>query len=229
MTSRSACRIVSGLTMFLLLFSIASSQEVVEKKTFEGVVEFEVRDFQSIQQFTLMMKGGRLRVQAEDREGANAFLFDYGLKKTFIIASGSEQYVELPPVLASPKVAQGKPRFDFHKTDSTDEIQGYACDQFLISSDSITLEVWATKGFGTAGCFLVPQVNEWEWKILEMGYFPMRFIARDATGEETGRFEVTDVQKKSFSDSLLRIPSGYEKVSLESLQPKHVEKKKRGR
>lgn len=229
MTDRSAYRIIAGLAMFLFLFSIASSQEVVEKKSFEGVVEFEVRDFQSIQQYTLMMKGGRLRVQAEDREGANAYLFDYGLKKTFIVASGTEQYVELTPVLPAAKVPPAQPKFDFHKTDSTDEIQGYACDQFLISSDSITLELWATKGFGAAGTFLVPQVTEWEWKILEMGYFPMRVIARDATGEESSRFEVTDVQKKSFSDSLFRIPSGYEKVSLESLQPKHVEKKKRGR
>ena len=229
MTSRTASRILVGPAIFLLLFAIASAQEVIEKKTFEGVVEFEARDFESIQQFTVMMKGGRLRLQAEDREGANAFLFDYGIKKAFILASGSEQYVELNPVLAPAKAPAAQPRFDFHKTDSTDQIQGYDCDQFLISSDSITLEVWATKEFGTAGTFLLPQVNEWEWKILEMGYFPLRFIARDASGDESARFEATDVQKKSFNENLFRIPAGYEKVSLESLQPKHVEKKKRGR
>jgi hypothetical protein len=229
MTSRNAYRIFVGLTISLFLFSVTSAQEVIEKKTFEGLVEFEVRDFQSIQQYTLMMKGGRLRVQAEDQEGANAILIDYGIKKTFIVASGAEQYVELTPVLASAKAPAGKPRFDFHKTDSTAEIQGYECDQFLISSDSIVLEVWATKAFGTAGTFLVPQVTEWEWKILEMGYFPMRFVASDASGEEISRFEAKDVQKKSFNESLFRVPSGYEKVSLESLQPKRVEKKKRGR
>ncbi len=55
----------------------------------------------------------------------------------------------------------------------------------------------------------------------------MRFIARDATGEETGRFEVASVSKKSLSESLFRIPSGYEKIDPEALQPKQAAKKKK--
>jgi hypothetical protein len=89
------------------------------------------------------------------------------------------------------------------------------------------MEVWATKGFGTAGTFLTPQVTELGWKILEMGYFPMRIISKDSTGEESGRIEVSSVQKKSLTASLFRIPSSYEKLDPEALQAKQPPKKRK--
>ena len=138
-----------------------------------------------------------------------------------------EQYVELPVVHTPAKGAPVPPKVNVQKTDSTDEIEGYECDQFLATVDTLEYEIWATKGLGTAGSFLTPQVSEWMWKILDMGYFPMRFIARDATGEEGRRFEVTSVTKKTLSESLFRLPSGYEKIDPESLQSKQAPKKKK--
>lgn len=227
MTSRIIRRSALGLSAILSFFTLASPQELIEKISFEGVVGFEVRDFESVESLTLFMKNGRLRLEGTDRGGGNTILLDYRLKKGFVIISGRDQYVELPAVAVPSKSGPSKPNVNVQKTDLTDEVLDYTCDQFLITADTFTLEVWATKGFGTAGTFLSPQVNEWQWRILEMGYFPMRIIARDSTGEESSRIEVASVQKKSLTASLFRIPSGYEKVDSEALQPKQPPKKRR--
>ena len=227
MTSRIFRGAALGLSAILFFIAPASPQELIEKTSFEGVVGFEVRDSESIESLTLFMKNGRLRLEGTDQGGGNATLLDYRLKKGFVIISGRDQYVELPAVAVPSKPGSPKPSVDVQKTDLTDEILNYACDQFLVTADKSTLEVWATKGFGTAGTFLSVQVNEWQWRILEMGYFPMRIIAKDSTGEETRRIEVASVQKKSLTASLFRIPSGYEKVDPDALQPKQPLKKKR--
>lgn len=227
MTSRIIRRSALGLSAILSFFTLASPQELIEKISFEGVVGFEVRDFESVESLTLFMKNGRLRLEGTDRGGGNTILLDYRLKKGFVIISGRDQYIELPAVANPSKSGPSKPNVNVQKTDLTDEVLDYTCDQFLITADTFTLEVWATKGFGTAGTFLSPQVNEWQWRILEMGYFPMRIIARDSTGEESSRIEVASVQKKSLTASLFRIPSGYEKVDPEALQPKQPPKKRR--
>lgn len=227
MTSRIIRRTTLGILLTIGLSTLASAQELVEKKSFEGIVGYQMRDIQSIEALSLFMKRGRLRIEGTEQGGGNAILLDYGLKKSFVIVSGREQYVELPVVYAPPRGARVPPRVNVQKTDSTDEIEGYECDQFLATVDTLEFEIWATKELGTAGSFLTSQVSDWMWKILDMGYFPMRFIARDATGEESRRFEVTSVVKKSLSESLFRIPSDYEKIDPEALQPKQVPKKKK--
>jgi hypothetical protein len=226
MTSRFI-RLIPVWVLFTVGLSfLASAQELVEKKSFEGIVGYQIRDFQSIESFTLFMKRGRLRLEGTEQGGGNGVLLDYGVKKSYIIISGREQYVELPVVYAPPKGNRAPTKLDVQKTDSTDEIEGYQCDQFLVNVDTLEYEIWATKDFGTAGTFLTPQVSDWMWKILDMGYFPMRFVARDATGEESGRFEVTSVTKKSLTESLFRIPSGYERIDPEALKPQQAPKKR---
>ena len=227
MTSRILRHMKLGILLTICLSTLASAQEIVEKKSFEGIIGYQIRDIQSIESTSLFMKRGRLRIEGTGQGGGNAVLVDYALKKSFIIDSGREQYVEFPVVYTPPKGSRVPSKVNVQKTDSTDEIEGYGCDQFLVTVDTLEYEVWATKELGTAGSFLTPQVSEWMWKILDMGYFPMRFIALDATGEESGRFEVTSVTKKSLSDALFRIPSGYEKIEPEALQPKQLPKKKK--
>jgi hypothetical protein len=227
MTSRIIRLTTLGIVLTVGLHTLASAQELVEKKSFEGIVVYQIRDFQSIESLSLFMKRGRLRIEGPEQEEGNAILLDYGRKKSFIIVSGREQYVELSVVHAPPKGSRVPPKVNVQKTDLTDEIEGYECDQFLATVDTLEYEIWATKGLGTAGSFLTSQVSEWMWKILDMGYFPMRFIERDATGEESGRFEVISVTKKSLSESLFRVPSGYEKIEPEELQPKQAPKKKK--
>jgi hypothetical protein len=227
MTSRFNRLWILAASFIIGTSALAFAQELVEKKSFEGVVGYQIRDNVSIETMTLFTKRGRLRLEGSEQIGGNSVLVDYGVKKSYVIISGREQYVELPAVYAPPKGTPSVPRVNVQKTDSTEEIEGYGCDQFLVTIDSVEFEIWATKDFGTAGTFLSTQVYDWMWKILDMGYFPMRFIARDASGEESRRFEVTSVVKKPLIDSIFRIPSGYEKIEPEALQPKQPLKKKK--
>jgi hypothetical protein len=171
-----------------------------------------------------------LRIEASERGGGNAYLLDYGRKKSYVILSGREQYVEMPALAEPAKSTTKMAEVNIEKTDRTETIVGYECDEFTVTAGDVSVDLWATKEFGTAGTFLVPQVFEMQWKFIEMGYFPMKYVLRDSTGEETYRFEVVSVQEKSLSSSLFRIPSGYEKVGPEALErSKPVTKKKRTR
>ena len=217
-----------GLVLTLSCFANARAQELAEKSSFEGVVSFESRDFQSIEPRTLFVKHGVLRIEGTEQAGGNAFLIDYAKKKAFIVLSAREQYVELPAVILPAKGDTKQTRVNVQKTDSTLDILDFTCDEFLVTTDSLEFEIWATKGLGTAGTFLNAQVNEWQWKILEMGYFPLRVVVRDASGDESARLEATSVTKKAMSEALFRLPSGYEKVDQESIQSKpSVKKRKR--
>ncbi|MCX6133488.1 MAG: DUF4412 domain-containing protein [Ignavibacteriales bacterium] len=227
MTSRILRIVILTSGLILGTHALGLAQEVLEKKSFEGVVSYQIRDVQSIETMTVFMKRGRLRLEGSEQAGGNAVLTDYALKKSYVIISGREQYIELPVIAMPAKQPASPPRINVQKTDSTDTIEDYECDQFLVTVDTLEFEIWATKGLGTAGSFLLERVSAWMWKILEMGYFPMRFIARDATGEESGRFDVTSVTKKSLTESLFRIPSGYERIDPEALQTKQVPKKRK--
>ena len=227
MTSRIMRIAISALTLLMFMSALVSAQEVIEKKSFEGVIGYQIRDITSIETMTLFVKRGRLRLEGTEQAGGNAILTDYSLKKSYVIVSGREQYVEFPIIYVPPKSEAKPQRLNVQKTDSVDTIEGYNCDQFLVTIDSLEFEIWATKELSTAGSFLSAQIADWMWKILDMGYFPMRFIVRDATGDEIRRFEVNSVAKKSLNESLFRIPSGYEKIDPETLQPKQAPKKKK--
>jgi hypothetical protein len=227
MISRMMCTAVCVLSLVAGACQPASGQEVVDKKTFEGVVSYQIRDFQSIESMTIFMKRGRLRLEGSEQAGGNAILTDFSAKKCYVIISGREQYAELPLLFVPPKGEGSTPRVNVQKTDVVDAVEGFECNQFLVTVDTLEFEIWATKEFNGPGSFLSAQVSEWMMKILDMGYFPMRFVARDATGEEIKRFEVTSVTKKPLTESLFRIPSGYEKIDPEALQPKQQTKKKK--
>lgn len=222
---------ISGLVLGALLMPLsASSQGLVEKQTFEGVLTYELKDFQSLQQMTVYVKNGRLRIMASNQEMGNAIVQDYGLKKGFTIISGREQYIEWTIVAPAKTTAESEAAVEPQRTETIEDILDYQCEQFLYTWDEGEIEVWATKGLGTGGTFLLPQLLGWQWKIIELGYFPLRVIERNSSGNETSRFEVVSVEEKPLADSWFRIPKGYEKVGPEALEPqKPVTKKKRSR
>ena len=119
------------------------------------------------------------------------------------------------------------------KTDVSDEILGYKCDQFLLKSSQMDVEIWATKELGTSGTMLTTSPAQlmdlpaWQTELYAMGYFPMKAVLRDGSGYDLGKFEVNNVQKKSLGDFLFRIPRGYEKVDKDALETKQAPAKKK--
>ena len=229
-------RLTSGLVALLLLFSSARGQDLMTRKSFEGVLTVQTQNVERIQFFTYSVKLERIRVEPSEREDNDpVVLIDYMSRKTDIILPGREEYVELQQSPGKPKPQEDKGESEVQKTGDTDELQGFSCDKLLVKSEGSEFEVWATKELGTAGTFLTtfsPEMFEptpWQAEILSMGYFPMRVIERDSTGDEHSRVEITAVQKKNMNELLFRVPAGYEKVEPDALQPKQPSKKRKSR
>jgi hypothetical protein len=229
MTPRFKYRKTTIVIAALALAACAAvAQDIESKKSFEGVLEVQVQNTERVQLFTFSLKNGRIRVEPADvSDAAQVILVDHAAKKTFVLLPAREQFIEIPNAREA-----GQDQSGIQKTDLTDEIQGYTCDQFLLKSSQAEVEVWATKELGTAGTLLTTvnaqslEVPAWQTELFTMGYFPMKVVLRDASGYDAGKFEVNTVQKKALGDFLFRIPRGYEKVEKDVLEPKQAPPKK---
>jgi hypothetical protein len=230
MTARCICwKTAIVIATSLLTACAAFAQDLETKKSFEGVLEVQVQNTERVQLYTFSLKNGKIRVEpANVTDAAQLVLVDHPAKRTYVLLPAREQYIEITNVSEV-----GREQTGIQKTELTDEIQGYSCDQFLLKSSEAEVEIWATKEFGTAGTMLTTVTAQsldaptWQTELFNMGYFPMKVVMRDASGYDAGKFEVNTVQKKSLGDFLFRIPKGYEKVEKDVLEPKQAAPKKK--
>jgi len=236
MRSRS---IVQGVNLLLGLFlftALAGAQDTGNRYPFEGVVHVRYQTIDEVQYVDLSVKRERIRVDAAMAEpGGTFFLIDYLAKKRYVILPYREEYLEFPATVVRENSRQLKVPVNFEKTDSTDEVAGYPCDQLLVKTKEGELEIWATSKLGTAGTLttnlasMLAEQSPWEKEIIRFGYFPLKVILRDGSGDQRVMFEATAIEKKSQGESRFVIPSGYEKTTAEELTPKTTPKKKKPR
>jgi hypothetical protein len=230
MTARVICRKKAIVIAALILSTCAAiAQDLETKRSFEGVLEVQVQNTERVQLFTYSVKNGRIRVEPADvTDAAQVILVDHPAKKTYVLLPAREQYVEIADASDVGHEPTG-----LQKTDLTDEILGYTCDQLLVKTNQAEVEIWATRELGTAGTMLTATVTQtfdtpaWETELFSRGYFPLKVVMRDVSGYDAGKFEVNTVQKKALGDFLFRIPMGYEKVERDVLIPKQAAPKKK--
>jgi len=171
---------------------------------------------------------------ADPDDDSPTILVDHAFKKIYILLPQREQYVEIPNDLEASGGLHREPT-GLQKTGDTEQIGGYTCDQFLVKTQDGEIEVWATKELGTAGTFRtsiadpMPGSSRWQSEILAQGYFPLVMIERGGDGDELTRFEATSFKKTSLAESLIRVPSGYEKIDISELRSKSRSKTGRNR
>jgi hypothetical protein len=230
MTARFICWKTAVVVAALLLAACAAvAQDIETKKSFEGVLEVQVQNTERVQLYTFSLKNGRIRVEpAEVADAAQVILIDHPAKKTYVLLPAREQYIEIANANEV-----GREQSALQRTELTDEIQGYTCDQFMLKSSEAEVEIWATKEFGTAGTLLTTvnaqslDAPAWQNELFGMGYFPMKVVMRDASGYDAGKFEVNTVQKKALGEFLFRVPKGYDKVEKDVLELKQAPPKKK--
>jgi hypothetical protein len=166
-------------------------------------------------------------------------IFDSAAKKVYIVLDPSKQVIVVDlnkvgeqakamnpgatrgdkpgatPQAAPPKVT---------KTGTFDTVAGYKCENWEVMSDHhegtacvasdgfswLTLPMSALDG--------VPTEKLWMADLLDGKHFPLRFVGYEKDGKtESGRVEVTKIDKKSLPDADFTYPPTYAQVDLEQM------------
>ncbi len=236
MKSRRTILGTNALLGLLLFSALARAQDAGIRNSFEGILHVRYQTVDEVQFIDLSVKRERIRVDAAMAEaGGTFFLVDYAAKKRFVVLPYREQYIELPNPDVRLDPRQLKDPVSFEKTESTEEIAGFPCDQLRVKTDQGELEIWATTKFGTPGTLstniatMLGEKPQWEKELIRFGYFPLKVILHDGSGDQRVVFEATAIEKKALGESRFLVPSIYERTTVEELVPKPAPKKKKGK
>lgn len=223
----------TSILLGLLLFTSSASAQDTGNRPFEGILHVRFQTVDEVQFIDFWVKRERIRVEAAMAEpGGTYFLTDYLVKKRYVILPFREEYLEFPAAAVKEDPRQLKDPVNFEKTDSTDEVAGFPCDQLMVKTDDGELEIWATSALGTAGTLstnltlMLAEQSPWEKEIIRFGYFPLKVILHDGSGDQRVMFEAISIEKRTLGEARFLIPSGYEKTTVDALTPKAAPKKK---
>jgi Domain of unknown function (DUF4412) len=107
------------------------------------------------------------------------------------------------------------------KTGKRETVAGISCaDWDVINTDKSKLSACvADKGASFFHLPLtgIPTEHAWALEFMDGKHFPLRGIAYDKDGAESGRVEVTKLDKRTLDASQFVVPAGYQTVSLEDM------------
>jgi len=76
---------------------------------------------------------------------------------------------------------------------------------------------------------MIADESPWEKEMIRFGYFPLKVIMDDGSGEQRLVFEATSIDKKALGEARFAVPTGYEKTTVEALTPKTAPQKKKAK
>lgn len=215
-------KIILALFIFLLQSMLAFAQS-----PFEGTIKFKISNDDDVNYLDYYMKDKNLRI--EMGENAEAVFVKQG-DKSLILMPEEKMYMDLnnsmfkniPGMSGMEEENETEKEFDIdkYKTGKVMSILGYECHQWLFKDDGDDdeVEAWVTSELGN---FLLMQgpmgggySPGWGSSVKNSGFFPMLVITRDSNGEETSRFEATEVDERSLSDGLFKAPSNYSEMKI---------------
>ena len=211
------------LLSFVLLLFVSPNN--FSQSVFEGKVVIETTNDGETNTLNYFSKGDMARFDVNSERGEANVIFDRKNKKMLMVMPSMKMYMEFPMNMNLGMDYKGKGNDageksgkDFMKTGETKTINGYKCDQWIIKDDDNTSEAWMTKELGSFVFFQSPmggkEKPKWQEDIENSGYFPMLVIEKDSDGNETSRFEVKSVEKKSLDDSFFAVPAGYSQMKM---------------
>ena len=194
---------------------------------FEGKVNFTLTSGRSQpQQLSYQMKGGKIRVDLPGQTMMGGMIIDPAAKKTTVIMTGQQMYMEMamPDVVA--QAAEAKPgEAKLEKTGEKEKILGYDAEKYIATFKNEKTELWLAEGIGTfmspgAGNPMGggpggggPGLQAWEKALAGKELFPLRVIGKDL------RMEATAIQKQSLPDALFTPPAGFQKFDMGAMMP----------
>ena len=191
--------------------------------TFEGKVVIETTNNGETNTLNYYSKGEMARFDVNSAKGKADIIFDKKNKKMLMVMPSMKMYMEFPMNMDfegnnESDATDKKSNPDFVKTGETKTINGYKCEKWVIKEGDKTSDAWMTKDLGGFIFFQSPmghhQKQKWQEDIENSGYFPMLVVEKDSDGNETGKFEVKSVEKKSLDNSFFTVPEGYNQMKM---------------
>jgi hypothetical protein len=191
--------------------------------------------------FNVLLKSGKVRVDAPagmsglEMAGGKAYgIFDGPAKKAYIVMDAKKEAILIDlnksgehmktmgsrPSMPGKPAAPTKPPPKITKTGKTDKVAGYECELWDIVDETSKGQMCiAEEGISWFSIPMTGAPAEYAWmaELTDGKHFPLRFIGYDKAGTETGRIEVTKIDKKSEADALFEVPAGYTVKTLEQM------------
>lgn len=216
-------------SVFTIMLIFTSFVGLFAQADFEGKIKFKISSEGDEMFLDYFIKGENLRMEMGDNAEA---VFLKNKDKSLILMPTEKMYMDLDNSIMSKLSGmagmkndeKNEEEEDFniedYKTGKTKSILGYECYQWVFSDEEQDEEVeaWVTGELGNFFLMNGPMGEgfspSWSNSINDNGFFPMLVITRDEDGNENSRFEATEVNKESLSNSLFSPPSDYSEMKI---------------
>jgi hypothetical protein len=182
-------------------------------RSFQGAIELSLRNAAGEQRgIRYLSRGNSARLQIDGVNGKGAFdalIWDENIS---VIDNGQHSYRTF--ALDDVKTA-GKDR-DVHidKTGVRTMLSGVTCERYEIDDGPLHVSACVA---GLSGTFAVDkfervsgiQLPAWAEELIDKGNLPLQASARDKTGREVYRLDLTRYTAESVDDSMVALPSNY--------------------
>jgi hypothetical protein len=205
-------------SLLILSFAVAVPAAIYAQ-AFEGTIEFKQYTAKDTTLNTYYVKGNKVKIDQFGKTSHKAegtFLFDLTTNKITGLNHSRKVYDN---VAVNKNPATNKIDTVI-KLKETKTLHGYKCTGYTVKSttDNAEITFWLAPGNFN---FFAPSVALWNRKDKASvyfraikdtkGMFPMLSVESDLKGKETGKLEVTKVDKKAISDAELEAPKDYKK------------------
>ena len=182
---------------------------------FEGTIRFQVTDLKGrVHTMDYQIKGRKIRVDmTSSQAGAMSVIVDSDSEGSIMLMEQKKLYMNNDLSTR----AQSRPEeSSLERTEHSDVILGYSCQEYIASSARGKTELWVTKGLGNfhnfeSGPMSRAAAPSWEKKLSDQGLFPLKIV------ESNVSLQAIYIDKKSLPDSLFEIPAGYSKIDLNAM------------
>ena len=210
--------------LILLSILLVSSNSVIGQNNFEGKIKFKISHDDEVMFLDYFLKDDKLRMEMGDNKEA---VFIKTEEKSLVLMPDQKQYMDLNnslfsklPGMTGMQDEENEEEikdFDIDKfrTGKTQSLLGYECAQWIFNDEEENdeVEAWVTDELGNFMLMSSPMAGGyspgWGSNVKNNGFFPLLVITRDGDGEETSRFEATEVNKQSLDNDLFGPPSDF--------------------
>jgi hypothetical protein len=137
-----------------------------------------------------------------------------------------------PPGVPAQKQTDPRPPPKVTKLATSDKIAGKSCDNWEVTEEGRRVALLCIAEEGASWFHLpttaFPAGYAWTAELLDGKHLPLRAVAFEKDGTESGRLELTKLDKKSISPAVFEIPASYKVVDVATMMQQMMGMYRRG-